>query len=116
MTKHQSAWHATPAVAAERLHGKRIRFRRHCIASGVLGWRLPQLVQARNGQGGKRRFHRDPHGAARTGFGPAGDSRLALRVKNLGNARYAAYGDPLYPHQVFLGAPRTVEASVSYKF
>lgn len=49
-------------------------------------------------------------------FAPAGDTRLTLHVKNAGNTRYAAYGDPFYPDQVFLGAPRTVEAGVSFKF
>ncbi|WP_312511597.1 TonB-dependent receptor [Massilia sp.] len=49
-------------------------------------------------------------------FTALGDTRLTLRVKNVGNTRYAAYGDPFYPDQVFLGAPRTAEASVSFKF
>lgn len=42
--------------------------------------------------------------------------RLTFRVKNLTNRRYAAYGDPFYPDQIFLGTPRTFETSLSIAF
>jgi len=43
-------------------------------------------------------------------------TRLALRVRNLTNKAYAAFSDPGYPDQVYLGAPRTYEAALSFKF
>lgn len=42
--------------------------------------------------------------------------QLTFRVKNVTDEQYAAYGDPFYPDQVFLGAPRTFEMSASVKF
>jgi iron complex outermembrane receptor protein len=42
--------------------------------------------------------------------------RIAFRVRNLTNAVYAAWSDPGYPDQVFLGAPRTYEVSASAKW
>ena len=48
---------------------------------------------------------------------PAVDkTRLAFRVRNLTNKAYAAFSDPGYPDQVYLGAPRTYEVSLSFKF
>jgi outer membrane receptor protein involved in Fe transport len=43
-------------------------------------------------------------------------TRLAFRVRNLTNKVYAAFSDPGYPDQVYLGAPRTYEAALSFKF
>lgn len=45
-----------------------------------------------------------------------GKSRLTLRVRNLTNEKYAIWGDPFYPDQVLLGAPRGYEVSVSIPF
>jgi iron complex outermembrane receptor protein len=48
---------------------------------------------------------------------PTMDStRLSLRVRNLTNRVYAAWSDPGYPDQVYLGAPRSVEGGVLFKF
>jgi iron complex outermembrane recepter protein len=38
---------------------------------------------------------------------------LTFRVRNVTNAVYAAWSDPGYPDQVYLGAPRTFELSAS---
>ena len=43
-------------------------------------------------------------------------TRLTLRVKNLTNKVYAAYADPGYPDQIYLGFPRTYEATLSFKW
>ena len=42
--------------------------------------------------------------------------RTAFRVRNLTNAVYAAYSDPGYQDQIYLGAPRTYEISASFKW
>lgn len=42
--------------------------------------------------------------------------QLTLRARNVTDELYAVYGDPFYPDQVFLGAPRTYEASLSVRF
>ena len=42
--------------------------------------------------------------------------RIAFRVRNLTNAIYAAFSDPGYPDQVYLGDPRTYELAVSAKW
>jgi iron complex outermembrane receptor protein len=42
--------------------------------------------------------------------------RLTFRVRNLANAIYAAWSDPGYPDQVYLGAPRTFELAASAKW
>ena len=39
--------------------------------------------------------------------------RVTFRVRNLTNAVYAAFSDPGYPDQVYLGAPRTFELAAS---
>ncbi|WKA31182.1 TonB-dependent receptor [Bradyrhizobium roseum] len=44
------------------------------------------------------------------------NTRVAFRVRNLTDTKYAAWGDPFYPDQVFLGAPRTYELEASFKF
>jgi iron complex outermembrane recepter protein len=45
-----------------------------------------------------------------------GSVRVTLRVRNLTNAVYAAWSDPGYPDQVYLGAPRTYEVAASFKW
>jgi iron complex outermembrane receptor protein len=42
--------------------------------------------------------------------------RLSFRVRNLTNAVYAAFSDPGYPDQVYLGDPRTYELAASAKW
>jgi iron complex outermembrane receptor protein len=42
--------------------------------------------------------------------------RLGFRVRNLTNAVYAAFSDPGYQDQFYLGAPRTYEVSASLKW
>ena len=42
--------------------------------------------------------------------------RITFRVRNLTNVVYAAYSDPGYPDQVYLGAPRTYEVAASAKW
>jgi iron complex outermembrane recepter protein len=42
--------------------------------------------------------------------------RVTFRVRNLTNTVYAAWSDPGYPDQVFLGAPRTFELAASAKW
>ena len=42
--------------------------------------------------------------------------RIAFRVRNLTNAVYAAFSDPGYPDQVYLGDPRSYELAVSAKW
>jgi iron complex outermembrane receptor protein len=42
--------------------------------------------------------------------------RVTFRVRNLTNAVYAAFSDPGYPDQVYLGAPRTYEVAASARW
>jgi iron complex outermembrane receptor protein len=42
--------------------------------------------------------------------------RISFRARNLTNAVYAAFSDPGYPDQVYLGDPRTFELAVSAKW
>jgi iron complex outermembrane recepter protein len=50
-------------------------------------------------------------------FFPAVDqTRLTFRVRNLTGKRYAIWGDPFYPDQILLGAPRTYELAVAFKW
>jgi len=42
--------------------------------------------------------------------------RVTFRVRNLTNALYAAFSDPGFPDQVYLGAPRTFELAASAKW
>jgi iron complex outermembrane recepter protein len=42
--------------------------------------------------------------------------RVTFRVRNVTNTLYAAWSDPGYPDQVYLGAPRTFELSASAKW
>jgi len=43
-------------------------------------------------------------------------TRLAFRVRNLTDKRYAAWGDAGYADQIILGAPRSYEVSASFKW
>ncbi|HKA43613.1 MAG TPA: TonB-dependent receptor [Burkholderiales bacterium] len=43
-------------------------------------------------------------------------TRLAFRVRNLTNEKYAVWGDPFYPDQILLGAPRSYELSAAIRF
>jgi iron complex outermembrane receptor protein len=49
-------------------------------------------------------------------FTAVDNTRLTFRVRNLTNKLYAAWGDPGYPDQIILGAPRSYEAGASFKF
>jgi iron complex outermembrane receptor protein len=42
--------------------------------------------------------------------------RLDFRVRNLTNAVYAAFSDPGYPDQIYLGDPRTYELAAHFKW
>jgi iron complex outermembrane receptor protein len=42
--------------------------------------------------------------------------RITLRVRNLTNVVYAAWSDPGYPDQIYLGQPRTYELAASAKW
>jgi iron complex outermembrane recepter protein len=44
------------------------------------------------------------------------DMRLTFRVRNLTNQTYAAFSDPGYPDQVYLGDPRTYEIGAHFKW
>jgi iron complex outermembrane recepter protein len=43
-------------------------------------------------------------------------TRLAFRVRNLTNKTYADFVDPGTPNQLYLGAPRSYEVALSFKF
>jgi iron complex outermembrane receptor protein len=43
-------------------------------------------------------------------------TRIAFRVRNLTDTKYAIWGDPFYPDQILLGAPRSFEVSAAFKF
>jgi len=43
-------------------------------------------------------------------------TRVTFRVRNLTDEKYALWGDPFYPDQVLLGAPRSYEVAASFKF
>jgi len=48
---------------------------------------------------------------------PAVDqTRVTFRVRNLFDRRYAIWGDPFYPDQILLGAPRTYELAAAFKW
>ena len=44
------------------------------------------------------------------------NTRLTFRVRNLTDRIYAAWGDPGYPDQIILGAPRSYEVGARFKF
>jgi iron complex outermembrane receptor protein len=43
-------------------------------------------------------------------------TRLSFRVRNVSDKKYAIWGDPFYPDQILLGAPRSYELSATFKF
>jgi iron complex outermembrane recepter protein len=44
------------------------------------------------------------------------DVRVAFRVRNIANTVYAAWSDPGYQDQFYLGAPRTFEVATSFRW
>ncbi|MGX0960999.1 iron complex outermembrane receptor protein [Bradyrhizobium japonicum] len=52
----------------------------------------------------------------RTVFNAVDQARLTFRVRNITDKRYAIWGDPFYPDQILLGAPRTYELSAAFKW
>lgn len=52
----------------------------------------------------------------KTLFNAVDQARLTFRVRNIADKRYAIWGDPLYPDQILLGAPRTYEISAAFKW
>jgi iron complex outermembrane receptor protein len=55
-------------------------------------------------------------GIPKSVFPAVEQARLAFRVRNITDKRYAIWGDPFYPDQVLLGAPRTYEISAAFKW
>ncbi|MCG2666769.1 TonB-dependent receptor [Bradyrhizobium sp. GCM10023182] len=49
-------------------------------------------------------------------FNAVDQARLTFRVRNFTDKHYAIWGDPFYPDQVLLGAPRTYEISAAFKW
>lgn len=49
-------------------------------------------------------------------FDAVEQTRVTFRIRNLTDKRYAIWGDPFYPDQVLLGAPRTYELSAAFKW
>ena len=43
-------------------------------------------------------------------------TRVTLRLRNAANKTYAVWGDPFYPDQILLGAPRSLELALNAKF
>ncbi|MDF0519556.1 TonB-dependent receptor [Bradyrhizobium yuanmingense] len=52
----------------------------------------------------------------KTVFNAVDRARLTFRVRNITDKRYAVWGDPFYPDQILLGAPRTYEISAAFKW
>ncbi|MDH6261961.1 TonB-dependent receptor [Bradyrhizobium sp. BR13661] len=52
----------------------------------------------------------------KTVFAAVDQARLTVRVRNFTDKRYAIWGDPFYPDQILLGAPRTYEISAAFKW
>ncbi|WP_028135570.1 TonB-dependent receptor [Bradyrhizobium japonicum] len=52
----------------------------------------------------------------KTVLGAVDHARLTFRVRNIADKRYAIWGDPFYPDQILLGAPRTYELSAAFKW
>lgn len=52
----------------------------------------------------------------RTVFNAVDQARLTFRIRNIADKRYAIWGDPFYPDQILLGAPRTYEISAAFKW
>jgi hypothetical protein len=43
-------------------------------------------------------------------------TRTTFRVRNLKDKRHAIWGDPFYPDQILLGAPRTYELAAAFNW
>lgn len=52
----------------------------------------------------------------KTVFNAVDQARLTFRVRNVTDKRYAIWGDPFYPDQILLGAPRAYEISAAFKW
>lgn len=52
----------------------------------------------------------------KTVFNAVDQARLTFRVRNFTDKRYAIWGDPFYPDQILMGAPRTYEISAAFKW
>lgn len=52
----------------------------------------------------------------KTVFNAVDQARLTFRVRNVADKRYVIWGDPFYPDQILLGAPRTYELSAAFKW
>lgn len=52
----------------------------------------------------------------KTVFNAVDQARLTFRVRNITDKRNAIWGDPFYPDQILLGAPRTYELSAAFKW
>lgn len=52
----------------------------------------------------------------KTVFNAVDQARLTFRVRNIADKRYAIWGDPFYPDQILLGAPRIYELSAAFKW
>ncbi|MBW7963163.1 TonB-dependent siderophore receptor [Bradyrhizobium sp. BR 10261] len=52
----------------------------------------------------------------KTVFNAVDQARLTFRVRNVTDKRYAIWGDPFYPDQILLGAPRTYEIAAAFKW
>lgn len=49
-------------------------------------------------------------------FNAIDQARVTFRVRNFTDKRYAIWGDPFYPDQILLGAPRTYEVCAAFKW
>jgi iron complex outermembrane receptor protein len=49
-------------------------------------------------------------------FQAVDQARLSFRVRNFTNKLYAGWGDPGYPDQILLGAPRSYEVAASFRW
>ena len=49
-------------------------------------------------------------------FQAVDQTRISFRVRNFTNKLYAAWGDPGYPDQIMLGAPRSYEVAASFRW
>ncbi len=98
------------------------------IANAGVGYRLAAAWPLEVGASVRHvgdRFHSDANTVRLLGYTvvdaqatlePLPSTRLTLRVRNLTDRAYAAWGDPFYPDQILLGAPRSVELALSVVF
>ena len=98
------------------------------IANAGFGYRLAAAWPLEVGASVRHvgdRFHSDANTVRLLGYTvvdaqatlkPLPSTRLTLRVRNLTDRAYAAWGDPFYPDQILLGAPRSVVLALSVAF